>query len=78
MANVKWLRRVEVLGTRYEGRFMGREYVTQRKVVEDGLEAVRFTSVGRALSQIGPGAGGARPRRLPGGGRCLGRPDRAG
>src|SRR5919199_4446552 len=54
VANVKWLRRVEVLGTRYEGRFMGRDYVTQRTVVEDGAESVRFTSVGRALLKSAP------------------------
>src|SRR4051794_10482822 len=54
VANVKWLRRIEVLGTRYEGRFMGRDYVTQRKVVEDGVESVRFTSVGRALLKSAP------------------------
>jgi hypothetical protein len=33
---------------------MGRDYVTQRKVVEDGVEAVRFTSVGRALLKSAP------------------------
>lgn len=54
VANVKWLRRIEVLGTRYEGRFMGRDYVTQRKAVEDGVAVVRFTSVGRALLKSAP------------------------
>ena len=54
IANVKWLRRIEVLGTRYEGRFMAREYVTQRKVTEGGQESVRFTSVGRALLKSAP------------------------
>ncbi len=54
VANVKWLRRIEVLGTRYAGRFMGRDYVTQRKVVEDGQESVRFTWVGRALLKSAP------------------------
>ena len=33
---------------------MGRDYVTQRKVVEDGLESVRFTSVGRANLKSAP------------------------
>jgi DMSO/TMAO reductase YedYZ molybdopterin-dependent catalytic subunit len=54
IANVKWLRRIEVLGTRYEGRFMAREYVTQRTVTQDGQESVRFTSVGRALLKSAP------------------------
>jgi DMSO/TMAO reductase YedYZ molybdopterin-dependent catalytic subunit len=54
IANVKWLRRIELLGTRYEGRFMGRDYVTQRKTTQDGLASVRFTSVGRALLKSAP------------------------
>ena len=54
IANVKWLRRIEVLNTRYEGRFMAREYVTQRKVTEGGKEVVRFTLVGRALLKSAP------------------------
>ena len=28
VANVKWLTRVEVLDTRYQGQFMARDYVT--------------------------------------------------
>ena len=54
IANVKWLRRIEVLDTRYEGRFMAREYVTQRTVTQDGQASVRFTSVGRALLKSAP------------------------
>ncbi len=54
IANVKWLSRIEVLNTRYEGRFMAREYVTQRKVTRDGKESVRFTLVGRALLKSAP------------------------
>jgi len=30
IANVKWLRRIELRDTRYMGRFMGRDYVTVR------------------------------------------------
>jgi hypothetical protein len=33
---------------------MAREYVTQRKTEQDGLAAVRFTSVGRALLKSAP------------------------
>ncbi len=65
IANVKWLRRIEVLNTRYEGRFMAREYVTQRTVTDNGREVVRFTLVGRALLKSAParvvrGEGGHR------------------
>ncbi len=54
VANVKWLQRIEILDTRYEGRFMAREYVTQRKVTQDGKTSTRFTSVGRALLKSAP------------------------
>ena len=54
VANVKWLVRIEVLPMRYEGRFMGRDYVTQRRVEQDGHASVRFTSVGRALLKSAP------------------------
>ncbi|HET8631225.1 MAG TPA: sulfite oxidase, partial [Thermomicrobiales bacterium] len=54
VANVKWLQRIEVLGTRYEGRFMGRDYVTMRKAQQAGQTVVRFTSVGRALIKSAP------------------------
>jgi len=54
VANVKWLTRIEVLNTRYEGRFMAREYVTQRTVQQDGIASTRFTSVGRALLKSAP------------------------
>jgi len=54
VANVKWLMRIEVLDRRYEGRFMGRDYVTQRIVEQDGQKSTRFTSVGRALLKSAP------------------------
>jgi DMSO/TMAO reductase YedYZ molybdopterin-dependent catalytic subunit len=54
VANVKWLTRIEVLNTRYEGRFMGRDYVTQRTVQQDGQTSTRFTSVGRARLKSAP------------------------
>jgi DMSO/TMAO reductase YedYZ molybdopterin-dependent catalytic subunit len=54
VANVKWLQRIEVLGTRYEGRFMGRDYVSMRKAEQDGQTVVRFTSVGRARLKSAP------------------------
>jgi len=36
IANVKWLRRIEVRATRLENRFMGRDYVTIREEKHDG------------------------------------------
>jgi DMSO/TMAO reductase YedYZ molybdopterin-dependent catalytic subunit len=36
IANVKWLRRIEVHDTRCMGRFMGRDYVTVREEQRDG------------------------------------------
>ena len=54
VANVKWLTRIEVLNTRYEGRFMAREYVTQRTGQQDGLTVTWFTLVGRALLKSAP------------------------
>jgi DMSO/TMAO reductase YedYZ molybdopterin-dependent catalytic subunit len=54
VANVKWLQRIEVLNTRLENRFMGRDYVTIREEQRDGLTVARFTSVGRALLKSAP------------------------
>lgn len=54
VANVKWLSRIELSNTRYEGRFMAREYVTQRVAQQGGREVTRFTSVGRGLLKSAP------------------------
>jgi len=54
VANVKWLERIEALPTRYEGRFMGRDYVTMRKVQHGADTVVRFTSVGHTLLKSAP------------------------
>jgi DMSO/TMAO reductase YedYZ molybdopterin-dependent catalytic subunit len=54
VANVKWLTRIELANTRYEGRFMARDYVTQRVVQQGERELTRFTSVGRALLKSAP------------------------
>jgi DMSO/TMAO reductase YedYZ molybdopterin-dependent catalytic subunit len=54
VANVKWLVRIELLNTRYEGRFMGRDYVTQRTVQQADRKVTRFTSVGRARLKSAP------------------------
>jgi DMSO/TMAO reductase YedYZ molybdopterin-dependent catalytic subunit len=54
VANVKWLRRIELRDTRYLGRFMGRDYVTVREVQRDGKMTVTETSVGRMLLKSAP------------------------
>jgi DMSO/TMAO reductase YedYZ molybdopterin-dependent catalytic subunit len=49
IANVKWLKRIEVIDTRFMGRFMAKDYVTLREE-KRGLETVwNMTSVGRSL-----------------------------
>ncbi len=45
IANVKWLRRIEVRDTRYVGRFMGRDYVTVRGERRGGEVVFVETSV---------------------------------
>jgi hypothetical protein len=51
IANVKWLQHIEVLPTRYENRFMARDYVTIREQQIDGQSVWTETSVGRALQK---------------------------
>jgi DMSO/TMAO reductase YedYZ molybdopterin-dependent catalytic subunit len=54
IANVKWLKRIEVRDTRFMGRFMGRDYVTIREEQRDGESVWMETSVGRALLKSVP------------------------
>jgi DMSO/TMAO reductase YedYZ molybdopterin-dependent catalytic subunit len=54
IANVKWLKRIEVRETRYMGRFMARDYVTIREEQRDGETVWMETSVGRALLKSVP------------------------
>jgi DMSO/TMAO reductase YedYZ molybdopterin-dependent catalytic subunit len=54
VANVKWLRRIELRDTRYMGRFMGRDYVTVREEQRNGETVVTETSVGRMLLKSAP------------------------
>jgi DMSO/TMAO reductase YedYZ molybdopterin-dependent catalytic subunit len=55
VANVKWLRRIEVRNTRYMGRFMGRDYVTVREEKHDREITSVETSVGKQLVKSAPG-----------------------
>ncbi len=54
IANTKWLQSIQVLPTRYENRFMARDYVTIREQVVDGPPVWTETSVGRALLKSAP------------------------
>lgn len=54
VANVKWLQRIEVLSTRYQNRFMARDYVTIREQQIDGQTVWTETSVGRTLLKSAP------------------------
>ena len=47
IANVKWLKRIEVLDTRYMGRFMARDYVTLREERRGAETVWTEKSVGR-------------------------------
>jgi DMSO/TMAO reductase YedYZ molybdopterin-dependent catalytic subunit len=54
IANVKWLKRIEVRPSRLMNRFMARDYVTIREEAEDGETAWIESSVGRALLKSVP------------------------
>lgn len=54
VANVKWISRIEILDRPYEGRFMGREYVTIREEERNGQTRARFTSVGHVNLKSAP------------------------
>ncbi len=54
IANVKWLKRIEVRPSRYMGHFMAREYVTIRQEEQKGEMVWLETSVERALLKSVP------------------------
>ena len=54
VANVKWLKRIEVRDTRFMGRFMARDYVTIREEQRNGESLWTETSVGRSLIKSMP------------------------
>ena len=54
IANVKWLKRIEIRDTRFMGRFMARDYVTIREEPRNGETVWTETSVGRALLKSVP------------------------
>jgi DMSO/TMAO reductase YedYZ molybdopterin-dependent catalytic subunit len=62
VANVKWLKRIEVWDTRFMNRFMARDYVTIREEERDGEKFAVESSVNRSLLKSAP----ARVTRLGG------------
>jgi DMSO/TMAO reductase YedYZ molybdopterin-dependent catalytic subunit len=54
IANVKWLTRIEVRATRYQGHFMARDYVTVREETRDGETVWTFNSVGKGRLKSAP------------------------
>jgi DMSO/TMAO reductase YedYZ molybdopterin-dependent catalytic subunit len=54
IANVKWLKRIEVRDTRFESLLMGRNYVTIREENHNGETVWAETSVGKALLKSAP------------------------
>ena len=54
IANVKWLKRIEIRDTRFVGLFMGRNYVTIREEEHNGETVWMETSVGRARLKSAP------------------------
>jgi DMSO/TMAO reductase YedYZ molybdopterin-dependent catalytic subunit len=55
IANVKWLERIELRATRFENRFMGRDYVTIREEQRNGQSFWAETSVSRWRINSAPG-----------------------
>jgi len=68
IANVKWLKRIEVLDTRYMGRFMARDYVTLREEQRGTEKVWTEKSVGRTQLKSVP----AKVTRLNGQYRIVG------
>ena len=76
IANVKWLKRIEVRPSRYMGRFMAQDYVTLREERQDG-ETTGCRRRSAARPQVGACQGDAERRPVPDRWRRLGRADRA-
>lgn len=54
IANVKWLKRIEIRDTRFMSLLMGRDYVTIREEVHNGETVWAETSVGRSRLKSAP------------------------
>jgi DMSO/TMAO reductase YedYZ molybdopterin-dependent catalytic subunit len=54
VANVKWLTRIEVIGRRYAGRFMARDYVSIREEQKNGETVWTFRTVGHDRLKSAP------------------------
>ena len=54
IANTKWLKRIEVIDRRFEGKFMGRDYVTVRENKDGDQTFWMQSSVGRSRISSAP------------------------
>jgi DMSO/TMAO reductase YedYZ molybdopterin-dependent catalytic subunit len=54
VANVKWLTRIELRESRFQGRFMARDYVSIREEVQNGQTVWTFSSVTHARLKSAP------------------------
>jgi DMSO/TMAO reductase YedYZ molybdopterin-dependent catalytic subunit len=54
VANVKWLTRIELRDSRFQGRFMARDYVSIREEVQNGQTVWTFSSVTHARLKSAP------------------------
>jgi DMSO/TMAO reductase YedYZ molybdopterin-dependent catalytic subunit len=54
VANVKWLTRIELRSTRYQGRFMARDYVSIREERRNGRTTWTFSSVSHERLKSAP------------------------
>ena len=54
VANVKWLTRIEVMGHRFAGRFMARDYVNVREKQRDGQTLWTFATVSHERLKSAP------------------------
>ena len=57
VANVKWLTRIEVTDSRYQGQFMARDYVSIREEDRGGRDPVDVHLRDPRTAQVGAGEG---------------------
>ena len=78
VANVKWLTRIEVTASRFQGKFMARDYVSIREENRGGRDVLDVHLGHPRTSQVRAGEGHAPRWQVHGAGRGLGSADREG
>jgi DMSO/TMAO reductase YedYZ molybdopterin-dependent catalytic subunit len=74
VANVKWLRRIEIVDQRFAGRFMARDYVTIREGMGDGQTSWTFNTVRHTRLKSAPAKVSRRRNRYTIAGAAWGAP----